>query len=322
MNRPFRLALAQTICRPMPPLISQKVRQLLYPHTMAIEDSYRCTVRGITGSSTSVTTADIHGSPFAVHGYYNWRNTAVARAILSPGDTVIEIGANIGTETVGLSDIVGSGGSAIAFEPLHSNLQALEHAREAAINGNIRIFPWAISDENAVLRFEHPPAFKSGMGRLVRDEESSGAGHSDVDCRTLDSLADELGHASALFIDTEGEEMRVLRGGRVYISRYRPFIVIEASEKNLRRSGFSLNDLYNELRGLEYTIHEIGAIGLCDASPATTSGVHDWFCHPRSRDDAARKVSRTILASALLPCIPGIHPLKRLQKTRRRSRLR
>ncbi len=319
MNLPFRLALARMICTPLPPLIAQRVRIVLHPSGRTIEDDAICTVHAITGSSMPVPISDYHGYPFAVHGYYDWRNTVIARAILLPGDTVIEIGANIGTETVGLSDIVGADGTVIAFEPLPSNIESLERVRETVTHRNIRIFPFAVSDEEAQIRFEPPRAYMSGTGRLVRDSEQEGISYSLVDCHTLDMLSDDIGHAAALFIDTEGEEVRVLRGGRKYISTHLPYIIIEASDRNLQRSGFSLQDLHTELCTLGYMMYEITRLGLRPAMPGEPSGLQNWFCHPRGAESSVRRVSRIILASALLPCIPGIHPLKRLPKRRKLS---
>lgn len=66
----FRLALAQKICRPLPPLISQRVRTVIYPQALAFRDDYEFEVQALTGSRFTHRTSDFHGYPFSVHGYY------------------------------------------------------------------------------------------------------------------------------------------------------------------------------------------------------------------------------------------------------------
>mgnify|MGYP001460480885 CR=1 FL=1 len=48
---------------------------------------------------------------------------AIALALVSKGESIIEVGANIGTETVYYSDIVGSHGNVYAFEPFPPNFK-------------------------------------------------------------------------------------------------------------------------------------------------------------------------------------------------------
>lgn len=55
------------------------------------------------------TTRDFHLHVLAIHGYYDWRVLVIAGAICSQGDTIVEVGANVGTETLGFADIVGVG---------------------------------------------------------------------------------------------------------------------------------------------------------------------------------------------------------------------
>src|SRR5690606_10295851 len=128
--KPIRLSLAQTLCRYLPPILSQRVRSKIYPISVAYSDDYQFSVQSLTGSMFESRTSEYHGYKFAVHGYLYWRAWAIALAICEPGDTIIEIGANIGTETVGFADIVGGEGRVFAFEPFPDNVQSLKHLAE------------------------------------------------------------------------------------------------------------------------------------------------------------------------------------------------
>src|SRR5262249_26657308 len=91
---PARLALARLACGLLPPLVAQSARDAVYPYRRAMVDSYAYRGRAITGSPFTSSTRDFHGYPFAVHGFYDWRNVALALAVVRPGDTILEIGAN------------------------------------------------------------------------------------------------------------------------------------------------------------------------------------------------------------------------------------
>jgi FkbM family methyltransferase len=299
------------LCRRLPPIIAQRVRGAVYPYERAKADNYAFTVRSQTGSMFRGTTLDYHGYPFAVLGYFEWRNVAVAIAATRPGDTIIEVGANVGTETIGLSDAAGSAGKVVAFEPLPSNLAALKQVVADATNGNIMLMPYALSDTVKTLQFRVPPAVSSGTGHIVHSGEGAPGERIDIDCRTLDSLAEDIGPASLIITDTEGEETAVLRGGREYIQAHRPVLVLEAQPKLLRRSGSSIEGLHRELSGLGYTIYSIERFGIKPVNELSQTRGSNWVCFPSERAALARKVGRTIFRIAVMPCVQGLNPLRR-----------
>lgn len=309
-NPSLRLKRAQRWCRPMPPLLAQRLRLYLYPQSAGQQEDCTCMVRAVTGSPMLVRTSDFHGYPYAVHGYFDWRNIAIAGALARKGDTIIEVGANIGTETMSFSDIVGESGRVIAFEPLPANYCALEKAVSMARYGNIRALQAAVSDSNASLQFSVPHDHRSGTGHLVHGEEQAAETVS-VDCATLDSLTDDVLNVRMLFIDTEGEEIRVLRGGKEFIERWRPVIVLEANDKLLRRSGFSMEVLYHELQAMDYTLHTVTRFGLRRVlSPDPALG-GNWLCVPSEMKALAARAKRAILLAGLMPCLPGLNPMMR-----------
>lgn len=164
-RKPFRLALAQKVCRPLPPLISQRIRTFIYPQKCAFEDDYEFEVRALTGSRFRRRTGDFHGYPFSVHGYYEWRNWAIALAVCSPRDRIIEIGANIDTEMVGFADIVGRKGCVYAFEPFPDNVRAIQ--TNVTLDGlnHVTVFAVAVGAADGQIQFVAPPdKHASGVG--------------------------------------------------------------------------------------------------------------------------------------------------------------
>src|SRR3954452_14535819 len=122
---PSRLRFARSVCTRMQPFGAGKVRSLLYPYERAQRDSCTFEIEAKTGSTFRGNTADLHAYPFAVSACGEWRNWAVALALCGPGDLIVEVGADVGTESVGHPACVGAVGSATACEPSPSNLDAL-----------------------------------------------------------------------------------------------------------------------------------------------------------------------------------------------------
>lgn len=45
IKKPVRLAVAQRICRPLPPLLAQRLRTIVYPEGQAFDDDYEFEVQ-------------------------------------------------------------------------------------------------------------------------------------------------------------------------------------------------------------------------------------------------------------------------------------
>lgn len=309
---PARLRLAQRLCRWLPPIISMRLRSMVYPQSQAFADDFPFTVKAQTGSNYSGRTSDFHGYPFSVHGYYDWRNWALAAAVCSPGDTIVEIGANVGTETVGFRDIVGDSGKVFAFEPVPANLEALRQL--VALNGwqNVHVQPLALSDAECRLSFVLPPhKHASGVGHLAAGQDTNTARTIEVQSRRLDSLADQIGPAKAVFCDAEGAEAMILRGARKYFAQHKPVMVLEASPKLLVRAGSNIVQLHETLRTLDYVAFAVSRFGLTRVADLNNKTAGNWFCVHNSMINLARKGSLSIARCGLMPCRLGLNPLCR-----------
>src|SRR5438093_3231254 len=109
--------MAQMTCRMLPPVVASRVAHAIYPFARAKRDAHPFVTHARTGSLFSSVTNDCHAHHFSMLGYYDWRQWAIATAVCRAGDVVVEVGANIGTETIGFADIVGPSGRVYAFEP-------------------------------------------------------------------------------------------------------------------------------------------------------------------------------------------------------------
>jgi FkbM family methyltransferase len=316
-----RLRLARILCRHLQPFGAGKCRRLLYPEARAKEDHLDFVVRAQTGSLFAGSTADYHAYPFAIHGYSDWRLWAVALALCRAGDTIVEVGANVGTETVGYSDIVGPTGRVIAFEPVPVNRRAVKRNLQLLRNDNVSLLPYVVSDRCGTTQFATPPeGMSSGIGHVLgpnerqsqtvtyRDERIEAA-VIEVECRTLDSLADELGHVRLIAVDAEGSELAILRGGVGLLGRAAPVLILEANPWHQVRAGADLTLLHAELKKLGYCAFEIGRLGLNQVTNTEEQAVTNWLCLTNSQAHLAKGVERLLRRCALTPCLGHLNPL-------------
>lgn len=308
-KKPARLLLAEATTRYLPPIIAQRVRTFIFPLKLARQEAYRFKKRAITGSVLIGNTSDLFSYPFSVHGYYNWRLWACAIAICNPGDRIIEIGANVGTETIGFSDIVGPKGQVVAFEPYPPNFELLAQAISLCRNKNVELMPFALADDNRVFTFSLPTDENSGVGHIDFAQNELGGSQIQVQGRSLDTLGPAIGSCSLISMDAEGSEISILRGAKNYMLKHRPSILLEADGRNnLKRNNYTLRDLYEEVSALGYLVWDIGRFHL---EPIDVGIIHssDWVAVPDTREDLIPKINAVLRKSALLPPIRGINPL-------------
>lgn len=181
------------------------------------------------------------GGSLKKYGEFSWIETQLFQQLLRPGQFVVEVGANIGAHTVDLSNLVGSGGSVVAFEPQRIVFQAL--CANLALNQctNVHAFQQALGAENGEIRV---PSMNPSMIANFGGVSLLGAGHGElVPVRTLDDF--RLPACHFLKADVEGMEIEVLAGARETIKRYRPILYMENDRKErskeLLESVFGLN---------------------------------------------------------------------------------
>ena len=144
------------------------------------------------------------------------------RRWLRPGMTVIDIGANLGVYSLPMARLVGSKGQVFAYEPGSETRSVLEHSRELNAAANLHILPLALSDRERVGRLVF-----GGSSELNALGEN-GAGET-VRITSLDREDATRGWPSPDFIkiDAEGEEERILTGGRNFFARHSPLVMFE-----------------------------------------------------------------------------------------------
>jgi FkbM family methyltransferase len=305
---PLRLRLARLLGRVLPPIAAPTVAHRFHPFALGCQHRLQWRARALTGSTIMCASDEVHQHHFLMLGYYDWRLVTVAQTVCSPGDVIVEVGANVGTETIGFADIVGRDGRVYAFEPLPSNAARLQSSIATACGPRLQFFQLALADREGKFAFVPPEVDRlTGTGHLAPDSEPV-PNLISVRVSTLDKLLRST-RARLLAMDVEGSELAVLRGGRWWIRHYQPVIVLEASAITTRRMGGSLDELEAELRVLGYNVRKIGRYGLTAPDTRADAAPCNWVAVPAHEAALLPRISRRILLCGSLPPWPGINPL-------------
>lgn len=308
---PYRLKLARLISRSLPPVIAAHVSGRIYSPERGFRDRVAVRTRGRTGSLFTGNTRDLHASVFAIHGYFDWRVVAVASFLCRKGDTIVEVGANVGTETLSFADIVGHEGRVHAFEPFPDNLRQLREVVSAGGLTQVRIIPAAVSDRPGTIAFASPPDGWSGSGHMVSEATVAERETITVDTVPLDSQFGSADRVRLLCIDAEGAEATILRGGSELLNRDKPVVIVEAEESLLRRFGGGLADLKIQLESHGYVVHRIGRFGLGEPDSTDSDRNWNWVALPPELANLGGALSRYLFRCAVTPWLPLVHPLAR-----------
>jgi FkbM family methyltransferase len=163
------------------------------------------------------------GALLAYYGEYANHEVALLKALTKAGDTVIDVGANIGTHTIPLAKHVSPTGRLIAFEAqpviamlLQANLALndtpwveVRLAAAGAVPGRLSV---------PMVDYTHPGQNFGGVSLVGAQSEGA------VPVERLD----DLGASPAVMkIDVEGMELEVLKGGAATITAFQPALYIE-----------------------------------------------------------------------------------------------
>lgn len=200
-------------------------------------------------------------------GAYEPRILRAYTPLLRPGDTVLDIGANIGAHTLHFARLVGPTGSVHAFEPTDFAF--------AKLRRNLSLNPACASRVNAQQAFlvaghgDGPPktAYASWpVSRATDDVDPMHLGRSmpisGASVITGDDYCTAQGihRIDLIKIDVDGHEFSVLQGLRHTLARLRPKILIELAPFVFDQvSPRAFEELISFLRVLGYDFFHAGS---------------------------------------------------------------
>jgi FkbM family methyltransferase len=190
------------------------------------------------------------------------------RQIFKPerGQTVIDIGSNIGFYTLRASLQVRPTGRVISVEANPDTFRILRANVKANCSIDTTAFCCAIGAANGFADLYVPSNYAAGSTTL-RNSDRSERPRVKVPVRTVDSLVSMLGirNVDWIKIDVEGGEVGVVAGCRNVIMNHRPKIIIETRNEGvvnyLRENGYDVLPVSGHV-GLFYAHPSLQPVGL------------------------------------------------------------
>lgn len=179
---------------------------------------------------------------------------SIIKHLIALGNHVLDIGANIGTYTIFLSNQVGANGRVYSIEPVPETCDILRFCMKKLHMAHVNVLQYAASDREDKVQMVIP-RYPSGVeniyrSRIIQGSLSCSTRSLMVSARTIDSLlAEEAGPLTFVIIDVEGHELAVVRGGLSIFRKFHPALLIEVTKDpdDPQSESFELFQLLREL---------------------------------------------------------------------------
>lgn len=200
-------------------------------------------------------------------GEFESSTSAIAKLLLKPGDTVVDVGANIGYYSLLFSQYVGDTGRIYSFEPAPALVSELEKNVNLNNCRNVEISKAALSDHSGTANFYMGPIDNSGLSSFREPRQSVSS--FEVDLKPFDDFVKEKKGITLVKIDVEGAELQVLRGMEKLLRDLRPNLLVEITDAFLKELGDSANSLQAFLKTFDYMCYMIedGRITYLEETP-------------------------------------------------------
>ena len=193
----------------------------------------------------------------------DYESTAIRSflARVRPGDTVWDIGANIGIYSVLAGKRVGAAGRVLSWEPHPDVFQTLrDHIRANDLGSRCRLIQAAVNDGttgDVSFTLEPDPT----TSRILLQPGTRLTRSVVVPAKSLDDWRQEVQHhPQVLKVDVEGAEALVLRGGRRLLSGEfgpRPHLLLAVHPQFLGEFGSTSLDIEQLCREMDYLAYDL-----------------------------------------------------------------
>jgi FkbM family methyltransferase len=179
---------------------------------------------------------------------------AIMKNLIRPGETIFDVGANIGIHSLITSRLTGTG-KVYAFEPASFAYKML--TENLRLNGvmNVMATKSIVSDQPGEVELYINS--ESALTSLGLTKRGSVISTEKVPCITLDEFASshDIAKVDFLKIDVEGYEGHVLRGAQNLLKRSPELVILcELAEKNYKPLNLSTDEVIEWMRAHKYKV--------------------------------------------------------------------
>lgn len=217
-------------------------------------------VRTKFGARFEINTQDLIQRYIYLFGMWEPHLTHWLQRRLRPGDTFIDVGANIGYDSILASRLVGGAGQVVAIEASPEFHRRVIRQSELNGMGNVRAVNAAVADKEKRLTFVLASSHNMGANSIV-PYDGPAESTFDIDAHPLPALlsAAELASARVIKIDVEGAEGAVIRGLAPALDLLRPDaeIVVEVTPERMAKIGDSIGELLETMEKQGFCAYRI-----------------------------------------------------------------
>jgi len=177
--------------------------------------------------------------------------------ILKPGNTCIDIGANLGYYSTRMAKLVGTQGKVYAIEPIPLFGSIWKKNVKPQKNTQAVLYPYALGEKQGTVQMGIPEKngrMHHGMTKVASSADENYMHYFDVEMRNPDELFADLKELQFIKCDVEGYESVVFDNLQETIKKFKPLVQSELGGDENRahvidlfaKLGYSCNVLRNE----------------------------------------------------------------------------
>lgn len=167
---------------------------------------------------------------------------------LRKGDTVIDIGANLGYYATQFARLTGPNGKVYAVEPIELYRSVLK--QNLSKYSNVEILPFALGETEGIIKMGNPSSdkFRHGLMRVLNEKDADAeAAVYEVPMKNPSELFASIPQVHYIKCDIEGYEVPVIPAMQPLIQKHRPVMQIETDGENK-------NILFALLKKMDYNL--------------------------------------------------------------------
>lgn len=280
---------AQMLLRAWPfPRGSGRLIDMFFSHKSFPEETV--SVQTTDGFEISILPNDHIGRHIYLTGEFDRSTVEVLCAFAEPGDTLLDIGANIGyVSACFLSNVSRSNVVAIEPQPVVVDLLQKNLSQFAGRSG---VYPFALSDRDGEAAFEIH-ARNKGASRLVSEPTANAI---QVPVKSAAKFFDDngIGKIDLVKIDVEGHEEAILAACQTAFAKLQPRVVLFEDHGTKCAPGNSIAKIFNEVGYELYGIHKrLTKLDLKPIRSAADCACNDFVAISRAYPVSAR--ARSVL---------------------------
>lgn len=224
---------------------------------------------------------------------YELEDSEMLYKLVSEGNTIFDIGANIGWYSNHLSKKLPTA-KIYSFEPIPETFAQVKRNTELNQAKNITLNNVALSDKIQTLTFYYSPTI-TGASSSVNITENDSMVKLECQTNTIDKFVKENNISALDFIkcDVEGAEFMVYKGGAETIEKHKPIVFTEMLRKWAAKFNYHPNDIIAFFKQFGYNCYTSHNGKLIPIEKVTdeTMETNFFFLHPAKHAEKIKSLS-------------------------------